>query len=73
MAPHKFQVGDLVSYRQPMHGGEQGVFQIETLIPANAVENQYRVVRPADRRRRFAGESELSISASPPVGGRDPA
>lgn len=68
METHKYRVGDIVSYRRPSHGGERGSFAIDKLIPANAVENQYRLVRSDDGRRAQAGESELSISV-PPIAG----
>jgi hypothetical protein len=64
---HKYRVGEIVSYRQPhLRRAEQGTFEIEQLLPANAVENQYRLVRRSDGRRRVAGEAELSASEDGP-------
>lgn len=65
MDAHRYRVGDIVSYREPVaHGGERGAFQIEQLMPANAVENQYRVVRTGDGQRRIVGESELAVAGT---------
>lgn len=63
MDPHKYRIGEVVTYqRQYAHRAEQGLFKIELLMPANAVENQYRILRSSDGQRRLAGESELVMA-----------
>jgi hypothetical protein len=63
MKLHKFRAGQTVHYHPSGFGVSipTGDFKIERLLPADTVENQYRVESLYDGHRRVVRESELSI------------
>jgi hypothetical protein len=59
MTPHKFKIGDIVTYVQPWGARPVGPYDIIRLLPSDGPDPAYRLKSQAEKHERIAKEYEL--------------
>lgn len=65
MKNHKYQIGQKVDFRPAGFGQAKppSDFRIDGLLPADGIDNQYRIESLHDGHKRVVHEGQLSVSA----------